>query len=179
LQYEIEQPSLFSAHDSAGFYSVAPREHLEMSPIALQDWKQTVLAYQQQVPITAGAHQPNLFANPAPEFAVGTAIGSCIITDPEQLNPFTLPQQNTQFWRWRAEDAGVPALYFVIDYAAEILLYIGETIKSNQRWNMVASAISFTINKPITTIIYPHNLALPFGKMHHQQHDRDRKWNCN
>jgi hypothetical protein len=134
LQYEIEQPSLFSAHDSAGFYSVAPREHLEMSPIALQDWKQTVLAYQQQVPITAGAHQPNLFANPAPEFAVGTAIGSCIITDPEQLNPFTLPQQNTQFWRWRAEDAGVPALYFVIDYAAEILLYIGETIKSNQRW---------------------------------------------
>jgi len=45
-----------------------------------------------------------------------------------------LPQQNTEFWRWKASDHGVAALYFVIDYTLPILLYVGETVKSGQRW---------------------------------------------
>ncbi|MEO1506943.1 MAG: GIY-YIG nuclease family protein [Cyanobacteria bacterium J06633_23] len=54
--------------------------------------------------------------------------------DTETLDPFTLPQQSTEFWRWQFSDVGVAALYFVIDYQSELLLYVGETVKSNQRW---------------------------------------------
>ncbi len=53
--------------------------------------------------------------------------------------PLPLRRQNTEFWRWQFDDVGVAAMYFVIDYAADaenerLLLYVGETVKSNQRW---------------------------------------------
>lgn len=55
------------------------------------------------------------------------------------IDPFALRKQNTEFWRWQFDDVGVAAMYFVIDYASTahsrpVVLYIGETIKSNQRW---------------------------------------------
>jgi hypothetical protein len=121
-----EQPSLFAAQDLQGSYVVNRSNSLEISSVALETWKQKIWRYQQQVPIGAPAQQASLFDPP-----------SVALTD--TLNPFTLPPQNTQFWRWTASDAGVSALYFVFDYHRDpgskpLMLYVGETGQSNQRW---------------------------------------------
>jgi hypothetical protein len=100
-----------------------------ISQSALEDWKQRIFQYQQQVQISPPAQQGTLFdLIPADQHPTHCA------TDATAIDPFNLPQQNTEFWRWKADDQGVSALYFVIDYALPILLYVGETVKSNQRW---------------------------------------------
>lgn len=117
------QPSLFSVSDvAAGSYGRT--EWLQMSPETLSIWKQRIFKFQQQVRQTQPMQQGSLFD-------LGVASSE---TDPHQIDPFSLPQQNTQFWRWRFDDVGVAALYFVIDYELPLLLYVGETVKSNQRW---------------------------------------------
>jgi len=112
------QPSLFSTAELSGRYR-CQEPTLTMSREALQAWKQRVLQYQ------AIAHQPvqqgSLFAAPPDVEDLANSI-----------DPFTLPRQNMEFWRWKVSDVGVSALYFVIDDA--LLLYVGETVKSNQRW---------------------------------------------
>jgi hypothetical protein len=121
-----EQNSLFSAKDLAGSYSPGRKPHLELSPEALQQWKQRVLNFQSDVIVGGPVSQGNLFGDLA-----GIALNG------DSLNPLELPRQNTQFWRWKAEDAGVSSLYFVFDYGttgSPLLLYTGETGKSNQRW---------------------------------------------
>ncbi|NJN48773.1 MAG: GIY-YIG nuclease family protein [Alkalinema sp. RL_2_19] len=100
------------------------RTTLEIAPDTLQAWKQKVLKFQQQVTITPATVQTSLFD---PGFTAP-------IADADSIDPLALPQQNTQFWRWKAEDVRVPALYFVFDYEINLLLYVGETVKSNQRW---------------------------------------------
>lgn len=119
-----EQIPLFTAAEVGGTYRV--RSHPApaiISPSALQAWKQRIFQFQQQVQIFGEPQQSSLFAA-APTVAD--------ISD--RINPFTLPQQNIQFWRWKVDDAGVAAYYFVIDYELPLVLYIGETVKSNQRW---------------------------------------------
>ncbi len=116
----IEQGNLFSAQELTGTYT-AHRSPLDITAPALIQWKTRVIAYQQssQVKeIASDITQGNLF--------------DLTPTQPE-LNPFTLPRQNTQFWRWKPSDVGVSALYFVIDYECNLLLYIGETVKSDSR----------------------------------------------
>ena len=83
-------------------------------------WKQRVATFQVSVKTTPAVEQGCLFDAPSEPGAA--------------IDPFTLPQQNTEFWRWQFSDVGTAALYFVIDYQSELLLYVGETVKSNQRW---------------------------------------------
>jgi hypothetical protein len=118
-----DQLSLFTAKDLAGSYHVQSQPSLEIAPDALQAWKGKILTFQQQVEVKPPIAQVSLFDD-----AMIPAI------DADSIHPLQLPQQNTQFWRWKAEDAGVSALYFVIDYEMGLLLYVGETVKSNQRW---------------------------------------------
>jgi hypothetical protein len=121
-----EQNSLFSAKDLAGSYTTGRKPHLELSPEALQGWKQRVLTFQSDVIVGEPVSQGNLF---------GDMLGIALNAD--SFNPLELPRQNTQFWRWKAEDAGVSSIYFVFDYGtggSPLLLYTGETVKSNQRW---------------------------------------------
>ncbi len=94
-----------------------------MSRETLQEWKQRVFHYQQRVRIGQTQQQGTLF-----ELMV--AVDDLAAS----INPFDLPQQNAEFWRWQAPDTGVAALYFVIDSELPILLYVGETVKSNVRW---------------------------------------------
>uniref|UniRef100_A0A832H6W7 GIY-YIG nuclease family protein n=1 Tax=Oscillatoriales cyanobacterium SpSt-402 TaxID=2282168 RepID=A0A832H6W7_9CYAN len=118
-----EQRSLFSAAELQSARYAQPVEPLAISQNALQIWKQRVVQFQQQVTLNPPGEQGSLFGwTPSAE-----AIA-------EEVNPFTLPQQNVDFWRWQVEDAGVAAFYFVIDYEMPLLLYVGETVKSNQRW---------------------------------------------
>jgi hypothetical protein len=135
-----QQISLFNAKDMAGSYATQRRETLEIAPDTLQAWKQKVLAFQQKIQINAPVAQASLF-DPI-DFDSDTANTH----DPETFNPFSLPPQNTQFWRWKAEDAGVSALYFVIDYKIDLLLYVGETVQSNKRWKGTHDCKRYLLN---------------------------------
>ena len=86
----------------------------------LTAWKGKVATFQTAVKTAPAMEQASLFEP--------------TIDPAEAIDPFGLPQQNTEFWRWQASDVGVAALYFVIDYQSQLLLYVGETVKSNQRW---------------------------------------------
>jgi hypothetical protein len=145
------QPSLFSAAELKGCYTVTPTAGSEMSPAALTDWKQRIWQYQQQLRTQSPMQQGSLFepaASPTPD-------------RPDLIDPLTLPRQNTEFWRWKAEDIGVAALYFVIDYDLPILLYVGETVKSNQRWKGEHDCKRYLLN--YRQAHYQHNLSSALG----------------
>jgi hypothetical protein len=145
------QPSLFSAAELKGCYTVTPAAGAAISPQALAAWKKRIWHYQQQVK-TQPIQQGSLFdpgdLPPSPY-------------DPHQIDPFSLPQQNTEFWRWKVEDVGVSALYFVIDYDLPILLYVGETVQSNQRWKGVHDCKRYLLN--YRQVHYQHGLASSLG----------------
>ncbi len=119
-----QQMSLFTAAETGGTYRVRSQPlPLTISRPVLQAWKQRVFEFQQQVKFQTVAQQPSLFAT---QLAVEQLA--------EQIDPFSLPRQNIEFWRKPVTEAGVAAYYFVIDDAMPLLLYVGETIQSNQRW---------------------------------------------
>lgn len=118
-----EQKSLFSVREVPSTSYGQFTEPLSLSLTALQAWKQRVFQFQQQVKLSSAPEQGSLFGlTPTAEEIADT------------IAPFTLTRQNTDFWRWQVQDAGTAAYYFVIDYELPILLYVGETVKANQRW---------------------------------------------
>lgn len=118
-----EQQSLFSVAELKSARYGTPVEQLPMSAATLQAWQQRVHRFQQQVIVHAIPEQGSLFSSDPTPAEVA-----------ESIDPFGLPPLNTEFWRWQVEDAGVAAYYFVVDHHWPIVLYIGETVKSNQRW---------------------------------------------
>ncbi|WP_414756628.1 GIY-YIG nuclease family protein [Anabaena sp. CCY 9910] len=96
-------------------------ETLVMSADALVKWKGQILDYQQRVRGSQPPQQVTLF-DLAP-----------VHCDSEAIDPFMLHLQPMAFYRM-PDDFGQAALYFVIDSAAELLLYVGETKRSNKRW---------------------------------------------
>ncbi len=120
-----DQPSLFSDDQlrqirTSRFRSREPVA--QISAYALQSWKQRVKNFQSQIQLSEPTQQGFLF-DLVPAHA-----------DPDSIDPFTLPQQHTEFWKWSFDDVGVAALYFVLDQTASLLLYVGETCHSNTRW---------------------------------------------
>ncbi|MBF2078245.1 MAG: GIY-YIG nuclease family protein [Synechococcales cyanobacterium T60_A2020_003] len=117
----------FSLFSSTELYQLerSPRldTPLEMSAETLLDWKDRIIQFQRQVTLSPALEQGQLFDAP-----------SATHLDPNSLDPFALERQNTDFWRWTERDRGVAAFYFVIDYECDLLLYVGETITSTQRW---------------------------------------------
>jgi hypothetical protein len=95
-----------------------------MAAEELQGWKQRVALFQGTV-------------RSGPAIAQGSLFDQTTASPAETLDPFTLPPQNAEFWRGQFQESGVPALYFVVDHDAALLLYVGETVKSNQRWKGV------------------------------------------
>ena len=114
----VEQGQLFSAQERVGTYTTH-RSRPDLDALSLIAWKTRVITYQKTDAIAPVTAQGSLFDFFVPEL---------------ELDPFTLPRQNTQFWRWKSSDLGVSALYFVIDYECDLLLYVGETVKSESRW---------------------------------------------
>ena len=120
-----DQPSLFSDDQlrqirASRFRSREPVA--QMSAYALNSWKQRVHNFQSQIQLSTPVQQGSLF-DLTPSHA-----------DPDSVDPFKLPQQNTEFWKGIFDDVGVAALYFVLDQTASLLLYVGETCHSNTRW---------------------------------------------
>lgn len=96
-----------------------------MDADALVRWKAQIFDYQQRVRTSQPHQQTSLFdLTPAH-------------TDPDQIDPFSLKLNTMQFWRMPADSPGYPCIYFVIDNTLPILLYVGESCQSNQRWKGV------------------------------------------
>ncbi|WP_414546581.1 GIY-YIG nuclease family protein [Nostoc sp. CCY0012] len=93
-----------------------------MSADALQDWKSRIHTYQQQVRQTQPPQQTTLF-HLTPKHS-----------DPDTIDPLTLRVHSMAFYRMPADYSGEACLYFVVDTAASLVLYIGETLRSNKRW---------------------------------------------
>ena len=113
----MEQLSLFSNSE----YKILRTQKPVMDAYALGQWKSRVFIYQKQVRETKPPQQTSLFE---------LIPSHC---DPEQIDPFKLHLQSMAFYRM-PDNYSQAALYFVIDSAAEILLYVGETCQSNKRW---------------------------------------------
>ncbi len=150
---QSSQPSLFTAAELKGCYAVTPATGSQLSVSALRAWKQRIWQYQQQVRAQLPMQQGSLFES---EVSYGA---DCL--DPDSLDPLTLPRQNIEFWRWKATDLGASALYFVIDYELPMLLYVGETVKSNQRWRGEHDCKRYLLN--YRQAHYQHGLASALG----------------
>ncbi|MEH1950358.1 MAG: GIY-YIG nuclease family protein [Nostoc sp.] len=109
------------------FPSVTPTparraEVLVMSQEALLKWKAQILDYQQRVRETKPVQQATLF-DLTPKHC-----------DPDQIDPLLLRLVPMSFYRMPANSPGDACLYFIIDSAAGLILYVGETCRSNKRW---------------------------------------------
>lgn len=131
------QPSLLSDADLRAADLSSVYNHRAQSPLSLAElegWKGRVADYQQRLRSGRGESQGSLFDQVTPVAGVDT------------IDPFSLPPQNAEFWREHPQEAGVPALYFVVDHRVPLLLYVGETVKSNQRWRGVHDCKGYILN---------------------------------
>ena len=132
------QPSLLSNQDLKAAevswaYNRAPSQQAQLTATELAAWKQRIHIFQQTVKTDASAAQGNLF-------------GDIAASPADEIEPFTLPQRNAEFWREQFTDAGNAALYFVVDHEADLLLYVGETVKANQRWKGTHDCKRYILN---------------------------------
>ncbi len=122
-----EQLDLFN---NATFRTTGRQEQLLMDGNALMQWKSRIFDYQKQVRESQPPQQETLFD------LAGLGIAPAHV-EPDSINPFSLRLNTMQFWRMPADSPGHPCIYFVIDQTLPILLYIGESCKSNERWKGV------------------------------------------
>jgi hypothetical protein len=92
-----------------------------MDARSLVQWKSRILTYQQKIRDSPPPLQTSLFQ---------LAPTHC---DPDRIDPFRLTLQSMAFYRM-PDLFGQAALYFVIDSAVGLLLYVGETCQSHKRW---------------------------------------------
>ncbi|MEH1794057.1 GIY-YIG nuclease family protein [Nostoc sp.] len=109
------------------FPSVTPTpalltEALVMNQDALVRWKAQILDYQKWVRESKPPEQTALF-DIAPKHC-----------DPDRIDPLQLSVRSLCFWRMPADSPGDVCLYFIVDSAASLVLYVGETCRSNKRW---------------------------------------------
>jgi len=100
---------------------LAPRSRDLFDRDALADWKAKLCAHQQQERLTPPPQQQALFDLVA-------------VADPFAIDPFSLRLYSSLFYRFPLAGKGRPCLYFVLDRAVPLLLYVGETCQVNRRW---------------------------------------------
>jgi hypothetical protein len=99
-----------------------PLPTLVMDKPALVRWKSRIFDYQQTVRESKPFQQTTLFDLPPTH------------CDQSSIDPFSLRPSPMSFYRLPADSPGESCIYFVIDSAAHLLLYVGETCRSNKRW---------------------------------------------
>jgi len=108
---------------------LSPAQAYHLSRSALLAWKQKVAQHQQQV----------------------------LQTQP-LLNPFALPAQPMEFFRQPQPSGGDACIYFVIDWDSKVILYVGETCRSDRRWQGEHDCKGYLEN--YRNAHQAHNLAL-------------------
>lgn len=117
------QLTLFTATDLKDLTKSGQRcDDMQMDGEYLQNWKAKIRKHQQSCRISPPPEQATLFD------LESTGL------KPSTINPFTLTLHSFSFFRLPASEPGNACIYFVIDTAAELVLYIGETSRSNKRW---------------------------------------------
>ncbi len=102
------------------------QEQFVMDKDALLRWKAQIFEYQQQVRETKQSQQVALF---------DLTPTHC---DPDKIDPLALRLQPMSFYRMATDDTpGSAAIYFIMDNTMPLILYIGETSRSNKRWQGV------------------------------------------
>jgi hypothetical protein len=123
---EPQQGSLFSLREfETPAYKVAATNY-EMSAAELGRWKDKIINYQQRIraersPLAQDSLLDSLELSPS----------HC---DPDLIDPFALELRPLSFWRYPDDGASAACIYFVIDSTCQLLLYVGETCRSSQRW---------------------------------------------
>ena len=102
------------------------RDELLMNVEELKAWKTRIISYQQKVRHQPPATQTTLFDLPPEEYC-----------DPDTVDPLSLQLQSMSFYRIPSDFPGQACLYFVMDSAIDLILYVGETLYSNRRWKGV------------------------------------------
>jgi hypothetical protein len=103
-------------------YKSKRHDELVMNSEELQQWKAQILEYQMRSRTVPPSQQTTLIELPP---------NHC---DPDPIDPLTLQLQSMAFYRMPADYPGDACLYFVVDSAAGLILYVGETCRSNKRW---------------------------------------------
>ncbi len=137
-----EQPSLFDRHTNALLRSSRLRDagsDYGMGKAALVAWKQAIAAYQQQ--IGQERQQPQASLAQGTLFDLGA--DHC---NPDAIDPFALPVYPFNFYDRPFDGAGEACIYFAIDRAVPLLLYVGETIASDRRWKGVHDCKRYVAN---------------------------------
>ncbi|MEM6520402.1 MAG: GIY-YIG nuclease family protein [Cyanobacteria bacterium P01_C01_bin.70] len=131
------QPTLLSQQDLKAAEVSWAYNRSSAPPLSADEltaWKRRIERFQQTVrqgPSEAQGALFDLLSSPSAAAAI---------------DPFTLPQRNAEFWREQFTDAGHAALYFVVDHEADLLLYVGETVKANQRWKGTHDCKRYILN---------------------------------
>ncbi len=120
MPLEPNQLSLFSKLE-INRTSVRKQNTLVMNSDTLSNWKSQIFTHQQRARQSKHTLQTTLF-----DITLTHAD-----LDAEAINPFNLPLHSISFYRLPANTSGETCIYFVIDNAAQLLLYIGETCRSN------------------------------------------------
>ncbi len=126
-----EQLNLFETNTT---HRVQQPQQPLMSQDALIKWKTKIFNYQQKAVTNQPPKQISLF---------DTAPTHC---DVDNINPFQLKLHSSQFYRMREHGDRI-CIYFIIDNALPLLLYVGETKQTaKQRWNGVHDCKDYVTN---------------------------------
>ncbi|MBF2067444.1 MAG: GIY-YIG nuclease family protein [Calothrix sp. C42_A2020_038] len=130
---------------------------INRTPVLLMDdktlwkWKTQIAIHQQQVRTSEPIQEGSLFDLPKSH------------VDPTIIDPFKLQLSALSFYRLPIDSPGQACLYFVIDVEANLLLYIGETCKSNKRWKGVHDCKGYIENYIDLHYRYELNTSVNIG----------------
>ena len=119
-------------------------ESLSMDTDALVQWKTRIATHQQQTKENQPVQETL--------FDVVKAHG-----DLDKIDPFHLRPCPMSFYRLPVDSPGDACIYFVLDSAAELILYIGETCRSNKRWKGTHDCKRYLDN--YQSLHYQHGLS--------------------
>jgi hypothetical protein len=147
----MKQLNLF---ESKGHYSVPPRAPTQiMSQEVLVSWKNRIHNYQQQTRSQTAPQQTTLFDLSQSHSAQShSAQSHSAQSHPQDLDPFRLKLHPSLFWRLKEspadwDDSQQGCLYFILDTAVPLLLYIGETkLSANERWSGTHDCKDYILN---------------------------------
>jgi hypothetical protein len=113
----------YSLFEPTATYQVTKKEPSLISNSSLQNWKKRINSYQQKIRFYK-VEQKSLIDNYESSWK------------PDDLDPFTLTTHPDQFYDLPQYKNSQSCLYFILDTACPILLYVGETkLSPKERWH--------------------------------------------